>query len=87
MKLEVVISGGGISSSLEPPPMFTKCATQLPFPPKKKVLRIAPVSNFVHILFVLQGSHLVATVTIFRLVVVPLGLPAGWEWSIWVWLG
>ena len=42
MKREVAKTRDGISRSVEPPPVFTKCAAHSRFP---KMPRIAPISN------------------------------------------
>jgi hypothetical protein len=59
--------GGGISSSLEPPPIFTKCGTKWEVAPVcPKMPKIASISNLI-LFFVIQGSHLVTVVTTFWL--------------------
>ena len=41
--------GGGISSSLEPPPIFTKCGTKWEVAPvSQKMPKTASISNFIH---------------------------------------
>ena len=73
--------GGGISSSLEPPPIFTKCGT------KWEVAPVSPKCPKLHrfrILFIFCDTgvapgnscdHVLA-------MVVPLGLYTGWNRSI-----
>ena len=40
--------GGGIPSSLEPPPIFTKCGTKWEVAPvSQKMLKIASILNFI----------------------------------------
>jgi hypothetical protein len=74
--------GGGISSSLEPPPIFTKCGTKWEVAPiSKKMPKIVSISNFIHFFYntgVAPGNscdHILV-------VMVSLGLITGWDRTI-----
>ena len=74
--------GGGISSSLEPPPIFTKCGTkwEVALVSPKKMPKIASISNFIHFFDtgVAPGNscdHILA-------VMVLLGPITGWDRAI-----